>query len=123
MAENTNEKVKAISEKEALEFAAEFLTDANEPEFEPVIDKLWHMVEQRAKKREYKPNPEKRDANIARGAEFIAEWTDDVFKATDVKIVLGINQQQANAVCKAMTDSGAWKVVPSVESVKVYAIA
>ena len=118
-----DEKKNAITEKEALECARDFLEDAEVAEFSEVIEKLEKMIEQRNKKREYKPNPEKRDANLARGAEFIEGWTDDVFKSTDVKIVLGINQQQANAVCKTMVDAGAWKVVPSVESVKVYAIA
>ena len=118
MAEN-NEKKRGISEKEVLNWVRELVEDCEIDGADEVLEKLDKMIEARSKTREYKPD----EAKIAKGNEFAAMWTGDTFKASDVKLALGLdNAQKANGICSVMVNTGAWEVVPSVETVRVYKV-
>ena len=118
MAENTENK-RGISEKDVLNWVRDLVEDCELEGAEEVLEKLDKMIEQREKKREYKPDAEK----IAKGKEFAEMWTGETFKASDVRIALGLkNAQQANGICSVMVNTGNWELVPSVETVRVYRV-
>ena len=83
---------------------------------EEVLDKIQHMRDTRAKKRERKADDSKKLANIALGEQFLADWTEETFKASDVAKALDISTSKANAIAKAC----GWECVPTTEKVKVY---
>ena len=116
---DSNEKKRGISEKEVLTWVRNLVEDCEIEGSEEVLEKLNKMIEQREKKREYKPD----EAKIAKGNEFAAMWTGDTFKASDVKVALNLDSaQKANGICSVMVNTNAWEVVPSVETVRVYKV-
>ena len=103
---------KKMTRKEALTIAIEVV------ENEEAREVLQKMYDQVTKPRIRKPNTEKRDANIALGEQFAANFEGETFKAADVAEVLEVSKPKANAICKAM----GWDEVPTTEKVKVYTL-
>lgn len=82
---------------------------------ENIREKLQHMRDVRAKKRE--TDDSCKLANMELGKQFTELWEDETFKASDVMEVLNLkNTSKANAVCKAM----GWEKVPTTEKVNIY---
>ena len=103
---------KKMTRKEALTIAIETV------ENEEAREVLTKMYEQVTKPRPRKVDTRKRDANIALGEQFAANFEGETFKAADVAEVLEVSKPKANAICKAM----GWEEVPTTEKVKVYAL-
>lgn len=103
---------KKMTRKEALTIAIETV------ENEEAREVLTKMYEQVTKPRLRKVDTRKRDANIALGEQFAANFEGETFKAADVAEVLEVSKPKANAICKAM----GWEEVPTTEKVKVYAL-
>ena len=103
---------KKMTRKEALTIAIETVENTE------AVEVLTKMLEQVTKPRPRKVDTRKRDANIALGEQFAANFEGETFKAADVAEALEVSKPKANAICKAM----GWEEVPTTEKVKVYTL-